>query len=203
MTQQIATDTGAVETAANKEQSVEQARNDILRQHIAEGKIPLLPFELEILRKRLSTLGAEQKTRGRLMQEARTQSSETWHDNAPADALTAQSQTATEQIIGISQTIDVSVEVEYPQDSEPAATLGSLVFVRFDGSDVVPVFISGSVRDVIDIDMLTIPDDSEIMTLQSPLGSAMLDAKEGDMVTYEVRGRSMSVEIGEILQLQP
>lgn len=180
-----------------------KSRNQEILDFLNQGKTPVLPFESALLQEKLALLTEEQARRGRLMQEAMSQSSETWHDNAPADALAAQSRTATEQVAGIKQTVDAAIEVSYPSEVERVVTLGSLVFVRFGQGDACPVFISGSVRDVSDIKEISVPDDSEVVTLQSPLGRAMLDTREGQLVSYEVRGRDMTVEVGEVFQLQP
>lgn len=47
----------------------------------------LLHEEYECLRQKINTLNATQRQNGRDMKEALSQSSETWHDNAPRDAL--------------------------------------------------------------------------------------------------------------------
>jgi transcription elongation factor GreA len=78
-----------------------------------------------------------------------------------------------------------AVVVEDPPDGDSVA-VGSVVAVRIEG-DEVERYLVGSIeeRDV----------DLEVVSPQSPLGSAVIGAKPGEVRTYEVSGRTLQVEI--------
>ena len=68
---------------------------------------------------------------------------------------------------------------------------GSIVSIRYEGDDDVEQYLIGSIEER--------SDDLEVMSPSSPLGSAMLGKRAGDVVEYEVpSGARLKVEIVEI-----
>jgi len=78
-----------------------------------------------------------------------------------------------------------AVVVEDPPDGDSVA-VGSVVAVRIEG-DEVERYLVGSIEER--------DDDLEVVSPQSPLGSAVIGAKPGEVRTYEVSGRTLEVEI--------
>jgi transcription elongation factor GreA len=65
--------------------------------------------------------------------------------------------------------------------------VGSVVSIRFEGDDDVERYLVGSIEERV--------DDLEVVSPGSPLGSALLGAKPGDLRSYEVNGNNLTVEI--------
>lgn len=69
---------------------------------------------------------------------------------------------------------------------------GSIVTILYDGDD----------EDMAERYLVGHPEEQaeglEVMSPQSPLGTALLGKAEGDIVTYEVNGRALSVRILEV-----
>jgi transcription elongation factor GreA len=68
-----------------------------------------------------------------------------------------------------------------------AVAVGTVVTLRFDGDDDVERYLVGSIEER--------DEDLEVVSPQSPLGSAVIGAKPGESRTYEVSGRTLKVEI--------
>jgi transcription elongation factor GreA len=79
-----------------------------------------------------------------------------------------------------------AVVVDERPDSDSVA-VGTVVAIRFQGEDDVERFLVGSIEER--------DDDLEVVSPQSPLGSAVIGAKPGDVRSYEVSGRTLQVEI--------
>jgi transcription elongation factor GreA len=79
-----------------------------------------------------------------------------------------------------------AVIVDEPPDGDTVA-IGTVVAIRFDGDDEVERFLVGSIEER--------DDDLDVVSPQSPLGSAVIGAKPGDVRTYEVNGQTLEVEI--------
>ena len=79
-----------------------------------------------------------------------------------------------------------AVVVEDRPDGDSVA-VGSVVAIRFDGEEEVERYLVGSIEER--------DDDLEVVSPQSPLGSAVIGAKPGEVRSYEVSGRTLQVEI--------
>ena len=68
---------------------------------------------------------------------------------------------------------------------------GSVVGIRYEGDEEVEQYLIGSIEER--------RDDLEVMSPSSPLGSALLGKRKGDVVEYEVpSGARLKVEIVEV-----
>ncbi|HEV7886719.1 MAG TPA: transcription elongation factor GreA [Acidimicrobiales bacterium] len=68
---------------------------------------------------------------------------------------------------------------------------GSVVGIRYEGDEEVERYLIGSIEER--------RDDLEVMSPSSPLGSALLGKRKGDMAEYEVpSGARLKVEIVEV-----
>lgn len=189
---------------ASPEQKKNIDRNTALRQLIADGKIPVLPFEVDSLHGTMRQHIADQARLGKLLGEAMEQSSETFHDNAPADAIEDEAYILVSRVGGTKQAIRGAVEFSYPDEVSTAVTLGSIVEISYDGDDDdrETVYMTGYVREV-DFLELGLPEHVEVVTLSSPLGSSLLGLKEGDEAVYTVQGRIQRVHAHTIVQHTP
>ncbi len=89
-------------------------------QTIEKGELPILPFELEAAKCAMEKLIAEQDELGRTLREAMDQSSETWHDNAPAEAISSASVVLAESARPIQRILGEGVVFEYSDKVHPA-----------------------------------------------------------------------------------
>lgn len=183
-------------------------RNELITDALSRGLSPILPFETDTASDLLRNLNAKQEELGATLGDAMRQSSETWHDNAPADAINAESKTVTARALRTINILTNAVVIDYTATEEDGATLGSLVTIYYDADDMEEVMITGSVRELPnDIDELVkknaTPDiDLSIITVGSPLGIALLGKRPGERAEFAVNGRTTSVGIVDVKQYQ-
>lgn len=176
----------------------------VLRDIITEEKSPMLPFEHAMLRGELQNLGVAQSALSRLLGEAMQQSSETWHDNAPADAINHESRMLSARAEQIIATLGKAVIVGYPEVDDGSITLGTIVGVKYQGDDEVEhLLLTGVARNAPNFSSeANIPLQLQIVTAQSPLGSAILGRKPGDTPQYQVKNSMLRIAIDSVQQLK-
>jgi|SRR5687768_8665502 len=75
--------------------------------------------------------------------------------------------------------------------SDGSVVAGSVVSIRYEGDDDVERYLIGSIEEK--------HDDLDVMSPASPLGQALLGARPGDVVEYEVpSGARLKVEIVDV-----
>lgn len=177
-------------------------RNTSNASHIKEllrsNRTPLLPFEGIALTNRFRSLTAEQEKMGQLLGEAMSQGAENWDDNAPADVINRDALVRVSEAHRIMNILHHAVMVDYPTETDQA-TLGSLVGVRFGRSkEAEPMLLTGISRgktpEIADI----LTDDTEIITVASPIGKALLGGQVGADVRFRAGEREMSAQIASI-----
>ena len=179
-------------------------RNQEVLELIAANKIPILPFEKAELEKKLSGYVEDQTALGKMLGEAMRESSETWHDNAPADALNSASVNLSQQARGLLDTLRRVHVYDYPHEAYRKVTVGSLVYVSFDPDEPLePVYLVGTSREVGDSEILDLPEGVHVVTPNSPIGSALFGMLPHTDVVYTVNGRDILIGVGQVLQLQP
>lgn len=169
-------------------------RNQQILEVLAIEKTPILPFEVSLAEDEFEKHKKEQGLLSAKLGEAMNQSSETWHDNAPAEAITADSKVLAERAKKTIGVLQNSVVFEYPTSDEEEVTLGSLVTYRYKGDeDESKLYITGSTRTVgADIEGRLLTDDDQELdfaTLSSPLVMAMLGKTAGKDVHFIPNGR--------------
>jgi transcription elongation GreA/GreB family factor len=180
------------------------ARNEQIKGFLRDGKIPMLPFEAIIHEERLGLLKEKQGSLSVLLRAAMEESSETWHDNAPADAIADESKIISAKAHRTLAAQFHSEIIPYPSQSIEEATIGSLIAVTFSGDiEQESILLTGSVRELHREVARHLPDNTNCATIESPLGEALFDSKPGDLVSYRVNGREVQVQVVQIVQLTP
>ena len=168
------------------------------------GYTPALPFEISALGQKIQSYKLEQIRLGRQLGEAMNQSSETWHDNAPADAINTQSVVLSDQAGKTDQALSSSVKFEYPTEEDMQATLGSIVEILYDGDDKPEiVYLTGVTRSISTINDYTdarFSDEFDAVTISSPLGQCLIGANEGEERVYIANNRRYSVLVRAVIQ---
>jgi transcription elongation GreA/GreB family factor len=182
-------------------------RNSEICRSLEESRVPLLPFELVLAQRALVSHVARQSELGNNLREAMSQSSETWHDNAPADALNRESvnlAAIAEQTIKVIRNAEI---FDYEEDLSDKITLGSIVTVRYGASRALSALIlTGVSREVPDeiIRQLEIDaEDVDVVTLSSPIGRAIFGKSTGDKVVFTApNGREITLSITSTSQIK-
>jgi transcription elongation factor GreA len=71
--------------------------------------------------------------------------------------------------------------------SDGTVAVGSVVEIRFPGETDTERYLVGSIEER--------PDDAEVVSPRSPLGSALLGSRAGEKRAYEVNGNNIAVEV--------
>lgn len=175
--------------------------NESIVDAIEQQQFPLLPFEIQSLQIRWEEFAEKQKELGAIMREAMSESSETWHDNAPADAVMNDSKTLTTRALAVARLLGHSHELEYPKGSQPV-TLGSIVGIQFRGDpEVENYLLTGAVREIPEQIAGNLPSETEAVTLSSPMGEALFGSSIGEDVSYYANSREIAVKVVQVLQL--
>lgn len=180
-------------------------RNAEIQRTIEAEKIPILPFELELARGAMEKHVKTQEALGREMGEAMNQSSETWHDNAPAEAISQASRTLAETAEQTIRVLKLSEIFEYESSPEDGVTLGSIVAVRY-GSSVEQnrFFLTGISRELTPSVAAKIPnvEDIDVINISSPVGRALMGKKAGETTMFTTpNGREIELTIDSVEQL--
>lgn len=181
-------------------------RNKEILSALERDKKPVLQFELDAARGALEACGAEQERLGKLLGEAMTQSSETWHDNAPADVINELSRVNVAAAGEASALIENAQVFEWPIN-QLEITLGSLALIEYvqPPLDQELLLMTGTPCEIGDdiLDFMPRGKEVEISTIGSQTGKALLGKEVGQSVRYTVsNGRSFELKILEILSAQ-
>jgi transcription elongation GreA/GreB family factor len=176
-----------------------------VKQLLKEGRHPVLPFEKDILTVELTKLGVQKKDLAQLMGEAMGQSSETWHDNAPADVINHEAKVWADRAGRVLSGLNTALLLEYPRLNGHIATLGSIVGITYPGdSEVDNVLLTGMCRTAPSLeDSAPCTGELSVATIHSPLGAAILGLKAGCIAPYVADSRSLSIEVITVQQLDP
>lgn len=125
--------------------------------------------------------------------EAMSQTSETWHDNAPADVINVagalNAQTA-EKLVSV---IRDAVVLDYPENEEKV-TIGSGLGILFPNGNERTVLLAGHMAGIKEY----LAEGVNAVTVKSPIGEALLGAKEGDTVAYRVGARVLEATVNTV-----
>lgn len=172
-------------------------RNEQIQSAIDQGEIPILPFERKRAEQSFSQLVGRQAELGQLMRNAMTQSSETWHDNAPADVIRNESQITASIAETAIKVLQHGREFGY-EISDDTISLGSIVNIRYDNTGkIVSIFLTGVTRD---IKSFISDDNINGVTITSPVGKAILGLSTGDSTEIIVGEKILPISIISVRQ---
>jgi transcription elongation GreA/GreB family factor len=175
--------------------------NPVIRSAVSQGQTPLLPFEITVLEQKMDGHIAQQEHLGQLMAGAMSESSETWHDNSAAEAVARDSELLNKSARHARGILNHRLELAYPVDEE-VVTIGSVVGVRYGADETVEhLLLTGAVRELSPEIANVIPDETEVISVSSPIGQALFDKKPGQVCSYEANGRQIALSIVETAQL--
>jgi transcription elongation GreA/GreB family factor len=168
-------------------------RNKSICESIERGEIPMLSFELDMAKKSFEALIKKQENATERLAEAMGQSAETWHDNAPADAVVEESRLTTALADSLIDTIN-SAEVYKLDRSSDEVTLGSIVTIKFGNSESVSQIILLG-RPNAELQEIFKVKGCKAVGIDSPLGRAIVSAKVGDEIEYTIGKNTNRVKI--------
>ncbi|HIA91692.1 TPA: hypothetical protein EYO12_01070 [Candidatus Saccharibacteria bacterium] len=178
-------------------------RNQAILDAETAGNKPILPFEESLLLAGLAKLGNRQDQMGQELAEIMAQSSETWHDNAAAEIIAAESVGLSDSAKKITSKIRNSVVFDYPSSDESQATLGSIVGLDWGDDDREYVYITGSMHNITDIplaEVKNVVDQKTTLTLDSPMGRGLFGTREGETAVWAVEEREIKCSVFLIKQ---
>lgn len=159
----------------------------------------LLPGEYSLLRKVLDDFETVKKEQGEDMGAAMAESSETDHDNAPAEAI----QNARGNLIAIvGPLLDINrrwQEVDFPDPDSPLITLGSRVEITLDRHEPFLLDIVGF-RAPFHPSQLQCPE-ADLVTEEAPLATALAGHAAGDVFNAVIVDREVSIDVISVDQL--
>ncbi len=126
-----------------------------------------------------------------------------WHDNSAYDEAVERMKRIDSIYGPISRLLAESIEVDYPDPDDTEVCLGSVVAVQQSG-DKFNLLVVGQLKtgtEVYEVEWAR-ESNSDIFVLSpdSPMGAAVLGARVGDSVVFEINGNSQSIEIEAVNQ---
>lgn len=172
----------------------------------------LMPHEVVWLERSVEALVGHQQTLGDGLGGAMHEGAETFHDNAPAEALVADSRALVDGggNMGLYRTYQLrrySI-LEYPTTAESVILPGSIAVVWYDetGDDVERFQVGGGLGlnknglGRYDTEGLT-PDDITQLTYKSALGEALIGLRDGQQFSYLApTGTTIHARVGAVEQ---
>ncbi len=149
----------------------------------------LLPHELALVHRDYEALARVQQQHGELLGEAMGQSSETYHDNAPAEAVIDAQTVLMRRVQPLQRIFRNHTVVDYPEEDSALAALGSTVEVSINSGEAFGVQIVGYLDKSFD------DDDIEQANYDSALGVALLGEMAGDVIEADIHGSKHQLEI--------
>jgi transcription elongation factor GreA len=166
-------------------------RNERIMSDIESGFIPISKDEFKLAKDSLSKAIERRKKLTEDFNRAMSESSETYHDNAPAESALLDLKVAEAEINSLQEKINSAVIYEDESAiSKDIITLGGRVTILYDGEEY---------PEEVEISSGIISDPSRnTVSLKSPLGKALLGHKSGDFVEFSVDNNKIGVRIVEI-----
>lgn len=139
----------------------------------------ILEEDKALARKRINEIEREILEMGPAFHEALNQTSETWHDNAPFDALREKQAVLAAELQTLKETLSKSAPT-LPEREDGRIAIGSRVKLTHDAKKSHHhYFVAGHWTFRLGESL----DDHMIISCQSPLGSSLLGKTLGDSVT--------------------
>lgn len=163
------------------------------KEAVVGGAYFLLPAEVDALTAKIVLLTGRQNELGAMMGEAMNESSETFHDNAPAEAISHESRLIVSEYSSIAKVLRSAERIDYPQDTSKVE-IGSVTEIQYkDETDSGHVLITGYTGKI-DASSL-VEGDAQCVAALTPLGQALLEAEAGQEVSYTAGNREFRIGV--------
>ena len=148
----------------------------------------LLPHELSLIRQKIKDLGIVQAKHGKLLGEAMTQGAETFHDNAPAEAVRDDQEVLVERARPLLGMLRKHKIIDYPDPESKVVQIGSRVEVQLNKAAAYLLDIVGFRND-------SNNEEIEEVSYEAPIAKALLGYMEGDEYDANFNDRTQHVVI--------
>ena len=171
----------------------EPASAENVASYLERQYLPVLPLEGILIQAKFKQLSDKQAEIARDLNDAMSQTSETWHDNAPADVANLASNLNAVSAEKLINAMRGAVILDYPQSAE-RGTLGNLLHITNGDGKTRSLFLAGYAPDIKDY----LKPEIDVITLKSPVGDALIGAEAGEQREYKVGRRVLSVTLDRI-----
>jgi len=143
----------------------------------------------------LEALAAEQRNMAVVRAEAMSQSSETWHDNAPADAANLEASRVTSAAKALVRLLGTPI-IDYPPEASPIIEIGSFVLLDIWGMRVGAAVVGASqIYQESDLAGVEGTDENMFVGVNSALGLAILGRSAGNQGSYEAADQTFTFTV--------
>lgn len=156
---------------------------------IREGDFYALPHEERFMQQQTASIKKKRKDLAAHIRESMRQSSETWHDNAPAEALFGEMKPLDTLESKFTIAKRHLTLVEYPEPSLKQVTIGSRVGCLI-AQDSFYLDITGNLPVTLETD-----GDVESGSVVAPMPNALLGAKAGQAVLATINERIIEIDV--------
>jgi transcription elongation GreA/GreB family factor len=163
-------------------------------EQLEAGAFYCLPHEKRLLAAQLKDIEARRHGLAKDIAQAMEQSSETWHDNAPADVLFGDLKQIDKQEMKLLAASRELIMVSYPSEAVDFVTIGSRVLCDVQGDNFL--------LDVLGNIPVSSPEIEGIDqgTIAAPLPRSLLGKKEGEVAMAVINGRELAITVVAIDQ---
>lgn len=170
-------------------------RNKKILQIIKDGGVPVLSFEAESLINQIEAYKAKQSHLSGLLAEAMSQSSETWHDNAPAEVLVCESRVLSDFAKRDFDVLNKLVVFE-PPDFKDEISLGSVCTIEYlDDKKIINIFIVGISASIPEQIYRMLPKETVAVSIDSPIAKALIGESPGEKIYFRVAENTKHINI--------
>ncbi len=147
-----------------------------------------LPHEYLALQNELEEIETHMKSLSDLNHSAMNESSETFHDNAPAEALRDESivySSRNRSLLSILEKIQI---IDYPSEELNFITIGSLVSLQFENGDTEQFYIAG----VVNYSKINDPEVT-LCSYKSPVGKLLVGRNVGNKILLDSNKQTVTI----------
>ncbi len=150
----------------------------------------ILPHEEDVFHDQFSSNVERQQNHGRELAEAMGQSSETDHDNAPAEVIVFEQNAVIEIVKRLRHRYRISTVVEYPVD-ENYLTLGSLCWLNMNDTGTGCFYVVGNVSGY----AADSYQGAELLSAGSQIGRKIIGLSQGSILETSINDKPMQIEV--------
>lgn len=142
-----------------------------------------LPHELSFFDDHFSWFVKKQISHGKHLGHAMHEGAETFHDNAPAEAIVSDQEVIVNEVKKLRVALKNAVVVEYPEPHERSISIGTLCLLDWQGDGVELCYIVGEPNGYRELEF---DFDFTPVSVKSPVGSALIDRLPGEDIEVRI-----------------